>query len=85
MALTAKKIRWLHYIGNCGKQPGVHYRNFECYYDIMPDADTFHSMCSNCFPDEQRYRDRNTVRVEEEVGSCSDGSTTDSSEGEAEK
>eukprot|EP00438_Fugacium_kawagutii_P007790 Skav218549 [mRNA] locus=scaffold3191:294069:296166:+ [translate_table: standard] len=40
----------LHRVGECFRQPGIHYREFVCYGDDLPGADKYHKACKACFP-----------------------------------
>ena len=43
------RIRTLHRVGECHRQPGVHYAQFEILGDEPPDASGYHRACKNCF------------------------------------
>ena len=40
----------LHRVGECFRQPGVHYREYTCYGDELPKASSYHRACKTCFP-----------------------------------
>eukprot|EP00435_Cladocopium_sp_Y103_P027089 s207_g6.t1 len=44
------KSRTLHRVGDCFRQPGVHYRDFVCFGDELPDPKEYHRSCKTCFP-----------------------------------
>eukprot|EP00435_Cladocopium_sp_Y103_P061321 s228_g23.t1 len=44
------KSRTLHRVGECHRQPGVHYTHFEVLGDEAPAPDTYHRACKICFP-----------------------------------
>ena len=41
--------RTLHRVGECHRQPGVHYAQFELAGDEPPEAGRYHRACKNCF------------------------------------
>ena len=43
------RTRTLHRVGECHRQPGVHYSQFEILGDEPPDASEYHRACKNCF------------------------------------
>ena len=49
VAITTTKLRRLHYVGNCGRRPGEHYRSFEAYGDSPPGRRLYDSRCRQCF------------------------------------
>jgi hypothetical protein len=50
VAEVAKKRRRLHFVGNCYRRPGQHYRNFTIYGDVVPKETDFDKVCTQCFP-----------------------------------
>lgn len=72
VAITTTKVRRLHYVGNCGRRPGEHYRSFEAYGDSPPCRRLYDSRCRQCFPEGEVEPDSDS--------SDSAGSTTHSSE-----
>ena len=70
------KSRTLHRVGDCFRQPGVHYRDFECFGDELPGPSQYHRSCKTCFP---RSGGRRQAAGEEEESS---GSETVSSSSE---
>ena len=46
---TSAKLKRLHYIGHCGKMPGVHFHNFVLSGDTVPDVTEYDLQCVNCF------------------------------------
>ena len=49
IAVTNRRVRRLHFIGNCGKIPGEHYKVFECWGDILPPEHEVDVLCDICF------------------------------------
>ena len=45
VAITTTKLRRLHFVGNCGRRPGEHYRSFEAYGSSPPDRRWYDSRC----------------------------------------
>ena len=43
------KTRTLHRIGECHRQPGVHYANYEVVGDDIPSKSAYHRACRQCF------------------------------------
>ena len=43
------QTRTLHRVGECHRQPGVHYAHFEMLGDEPPDPIKYHRACKNCF------------------------------------
>ena len=41
--------RKLHHVGSCKQQPGVDYRDFQVYGDVMPPNSELDSLCGRCF------------------------------------
>ena len=76
VAMTTSKLRRLHFVGNCGKIPGIHYRSFEAFSDEVPDATKYDRRCRSCFPEYFKHEQCGTGE-EEAVAS---GSSTHSSE-----
>ena len=42
--------RTLHRIGECFRQPGLHYHHYEVLGDEPPSSDLYHKACRVCFP-----------------------------------
>ena len=51
VAITTTKLRRLHYVGNCGRRPGEHYRSFEAFGSSPPARRLYDSRCRQCFPE----------------------------------
>ena len=50
VANTLSGMRRLHYIGHCGKVPGLHYHKFTVYGQVVPEPTTdYDKRCLNCF------------------------------------
>ena len=78
VALTATKLRRLHFVGNCGRRPGEHYRSFEVYGDDAPKPLLYDKRCRQCFPEEKGL-------VEVAPGAMDEGSdSSESSSGSSE-
>ena len=75
VAITSSRLRRLHFVGNCGKIPGVHYRSYEAFDNEVPDATKYDRRCRSCFP-EYFKRDASGPAEDED----SSGSSTHSSE-----
>ena len=73
------KPKTLHRLGDCFRQPGVHYRDFVCFGDEMPEPKMYHRSCKSCFP---RNGGRRHAPGDEEESS---GSETVSSSSESEE
>ena len=43
------KTKTLHRIGECHRQPGVHYAQFEVLGEEAPSASAYHKACRQCF------------------------------------
>ena len=43
------KTKTLHKIGECHRQPGVHYKSFEVWGEEVPDKALYHKACKQCF------------------------------------
>ena len=43
------KVRTLHLVGACWRQPGVHYVVGELYGNVLPEAAKYNTVCKNCF------------------------------------
>ena len=57
VAVTTSRIRRLHYVGSCGRIPGIHYHRFEVWGDTVPDESEYHKRCITCFRPEQAVRE----------------------------
>ena len=44
------KTRTLHRYGECYRQPGVHYKEYETFGTELPKASEYHRACQVCFP-----------------------------------
>ena len=44
------KSKTLHRVGECFRQPGIHYREFVSFGDDLPDSKEYHRACKTCFP-----------------------------------
>ena len=49
IAITKRKVRRLHFVGNCGKVPGEHYKIFERWGNVLPPESEIDVTCSICF------------------------------------
>ncbi len=49
---TSRKrgLRCLHLLGNCYRQPGIHYHVYEACGTTEPDADRYDQICRTCWP-----------------------------------
>lgn len=43
------KTKTLHRVGDCHRQPGVHYAHFEVLGQEAPNASAYHKACRQCF------------------------------------
>ena len=43
------KVRTLHLVGACWRQPGVHYVVGELFGTVLPDPSKYNPVCKNCF------------------------------------
>ena len=78
IAITAKKIRRLHFVGSCWRVPGEHYKTFSCWGEVLPPVHEIDVVCSTCFPGGDVKRPETKVaEVEEEE--CSSSSSSSSS------
>ena len=75
------KQRTLHRMGECYRQPGVHYQDYEVFGGHLPPAETYHRSCRICFPkgadDGARAEDSDS---EEDSGAASSTSSSSSLE-----
>ena len=69
------KTRTLHKVGECHRLPSVHYHEFEVLGFDVPKAESYHKICSVCFPDKDRL-----ISLEEDESSSEEVSSYDSSE-----
>ena len=44
------KFRRLHLVESCSMVPGVHYKDFEVWGDIMPSESDIQAVCARCLP-----------------------------------
>jgi hypothetical protein len=49
IAKTKKGLKTLHFVGNCGKVPGEHYKSFDVWGDMLPPASEIDDTCKVCF------------------------------------
>ena len=70
------KTKTLHRYGECYRQPGVHYREFESFGSELPKAKMYHRACRVCFP--------KAVKSTDESGSDGSGSDEDVSSSSSE-
>ena len=75
VATTSKKVKRLHFVGNCRLIPGLDYYEFAVHGEECPDRALFDRYCLNCFP-EQKGR---VEFVDEEVVESTDSEATTSS------
>ena len=54
VAITTTKHRRLHFMGNCGRRPGEHYRSFQMFGDTPLEPHRYDKRCKQCFPEEDR-------------------------------
>ena len=69
------KRRRHHFIGNCYRRPGEHYRDFTIYGDTVPTEQDFDKVCSTCFPRGVLTEELVEEKVEESGDSDSTSST----------
>ena len=77
VAFTTSKIRRLHFMGNCGRRPGEHYRSYKVFGDEAPEASKYDKRCRQCFPE---YSKIGELEQEPREESDSSGSSTCSSQ-----
>ena len=70
------KTKTLHRYGECYRQPGVHYREFESFGSELPKAKMYHRACRVCFA--------KAVKSTDESGSDGSGSDEDVSSSSSE-
>ena len=46
----SSRRRRLHQVGRCWRVPGLHYRDFEVFWDVLPPAEAYHLICHQCWP-----------------------------------
>ena len=89
VAKTTKKVRCLHFIGACGKRPGVHYFSYEVWGDLMPGEADVDTRCKRCFKEgvpASLQPGVPVVEAEPATSSCSSSSSSSASaDEEAEK
>ena len=73
------RTRTLHRVGECHRQPGVHYAQFEILGDEPPDTSMYHRACRNCFGKDAALAERSP-----EDESSGDVTSSDSMESEVE-
>ena len=73
------KTRTLHRIGECHRQPGLHYSQFEILGDEPPEPSMYHRACKNCFG-----KDAAVAGGSPEEESSGEVTSSDSVESEAE-
>ena len=73
------QTRTLHRVGECHRQPGVHYAKFETLGDEPPDAGKYHRACRNCFGKDAAWAEGSP-----EDESSGDVTSSDSMESEVE-
>jgi hypothetical protein len=49
IAITKSKVRRLHFVGNCGKVPGEHYKEYDAWGTLLPPEHEIDAVCSVCF------------------------------------
>ena len=49
IAKTKKGLKTLHFVGNCGKVPGEHYKSFDVWGDVLPPPEEMDGTCTVCF------------------------------------
>jgi hypothetical protein len=76
---TKAKLRRLHFVGHCGKVPGVHYQEYVHYGDVVPESKDFDWQCIHCFG-----RGGTTVQAGGRSPSASSGTSSDASSGREE-
>ena len=69
-------IRRLHFVGNCGKTPGVHYAHFSVWGDEVPEDHEFDRRCIRCFGRERPLVDAPHRASESESDSDSSSDST---------
>ena len=50
VAEVSAKMRRLHFVGECFRAPGMHYRSFRSFVDECPPMEAFDRRCKDCFP-----------------------------------
>ena len=78
VAFTTSRVRRLHFVGNCGRRPGEHYRSFEVYGDDAPEPTKYDKRCRQCFPEDGKTVTLMLESLKED--SDSSGSSTHSSQ-----
>mgnify|MGYP003319360789 CR=1 FL=1 len=53
IAITQRRVRRLHFVGNCGKVPGEHYKQYEVWGDLLPPEHAIDVTCDICFKGEK--------------------------------
>ena len=79
VCLTKAKLRRLHFVGHCGKVPGVHYQDYVHFGDTVPNSKEFDWQCIHCFG-----RGGTTVQAGGRSPSASSGTSSDASSGREE-
>ena len=76
VASTSKKVKRLHFVGNCRLIPGLDYYDFVVHGEECPQSALFDRYCLNCFPE---HKGRVEFMDEEVVESTDSEATTSSS------
>ena len=72
--------RSLHHVGCCWRVPGVHYREFDIWGDVMPPEASLNSKCKDCFATggAGAVKELEPEAGDEEAGSSSSSSSSGS-------
>ena len=76
---TKAGLKRLHFVGNCGKAPGVHYSDYVHYGDVAPDSGKWDFQCIHCFG-----RSGAVAEAHRRSPSLSSGTSSDASSGHEE-
>ena len=49
VAITTTGLRRLHFVGACGRAPGLHFRNYIHFGDRVPKSHEYDKACLSCF------------------------------------
>ena len=72
--------RKLHHVGSCFRVPGLHYKEFDVWGDVVPPLSELHSQCANCFGKGGVVREAPVAEQESEVSSVSSSSSSSGKE-----
>ena len=74
-----RRFRRLHFVGLCGRVPGIDYLDFAEYGDLRPSPEDYDAICRKCWKSDSEWaaQDRGSITIEDSEEDSTSSSESD--------